>query len=199
MAGVSAQDGKPLLNQWGFSYTDEIPGPQELYKDDTISWCQWIGPAKFARLGAYMKNFEDNNDDHNPWGTDPLDIDPWDLTSADHYDTYVGDMAAQWIRGYSGSKPFYLQVNFPGPHYPETSTTDFRQLFKLADMGLGIYQHPQDPLPPMVAYSGSQQCDIHDMTEQQMRQMRRIYFANQAMIDVGIGKILQALADRGVR
>jgi arylsulfatase len=195
---VSVQDGRPTLNQWGFSYTNEMTGPEEFCTDDTASWCQWIGPEKLACLRAYIKNFKANNKRHDPWGTEPIDIAPWDLTSADHWDTYLGDQAAQWIRDAGGTRPFYLQVNFPGPHYPQTSTTDFRKLFRVADMGLGIYEYPQEPLPPLVAFSGAAKCSIHGMTEQQMRQMRLIYFANQAMIDVGIGKIRRALADCGL-
>jgi len=63
-------------------------------------------------------------------------------------------------------------------------------------MGLGIYTKPGVPAP-LVANSAQNLCDIQDMTEQQMRQVRKIYFANQLMIDVGVGKILAALADRG--
>ena len=208
--GHTVQEGKSILSQWGFGSADEIMDAFGLAmpENSDTSWAQWLGTEKYNQFLAYMNNYRPLYENLNPWGTPPLDMSPppppdppyngpYDLTSADHYDTYVGDTAAQWIRNYGGAKPFYLQANFPGPHYPVNSTTDFRQLFKLADMGLGIYKHPQDPLPPMVEFSGSVTCDIHDMTEQQMRQMRKIYFAYQTMVDVGIGKIVQALVDKG--
>jgi arylsulfatase len=199
LASGSVTSNKSALKKWGFAYTDEIPGAQELYKDRTNSWSEeMISQKKFARFGQYMKYFEKHYDAKNPWDTQPLDIDPWNLTSTDHYDTYVGDAAAEWINNYTGPQPFYLQVNFPGPHYPEDSTTDFRDQFKISDVELGIYDQPGSPVAPLVDWSRTTLCNIQNMTPDQMKTMRLIYFANQLMIDVGIGKILQALAQSGM-
>jgi arylsulfatase len=196
LAMGSATSNRSALKKWGFTYTDEIPGAQELYKDRTNSWSAgMIAEKKFGRFVQYMNYFEKHYDSKNPWDTQPLDIDPWNLTSTDHYDTYVGDAAAQWISNYTGSQPFYLQVNFPGPHYPEDSTTDFRNQFKIPDIDLGIYEQPGNPVAPLVEWSRTTLCNIQKMTPDQMKTMRLIYFANQLMIDVGIGKILKALAD----
>jgi arylsulfatase len=193
----SVTSDKPNLKKWGFDYSDEVQDAFGLARDATSSWSKWMKQlGKYTQYKKYMTYFEKNYENKNPWGTQPLDITPWNLTSEEHYDIYVGGRADQWIRNYSGSQPFYLQVNFPGPHYPEDSTTDFRDQFKIPDIDLGIYEQPGDPVAPLVEWSRTTLCNIQKMTSDQMRMMRLIYFANQLMVDVGIGKILQALIDR---
>jgi choline-sulfatase len=190
-------DGPEILRRWGFEHADEIPGPMEASGRKT-SWSQWVGPEKFARFQAYVREFKKTYEGRNPWDTPAPDLDPWRLSTQDHIDTYVGNSAAAWIRDYRGRRPFYLQVNFPGPHYPIDSTTEMRERFGLSDIPLGIYEKPRDPVSPVVRWSGTSWCNIQDMTPDQMRRVQLIYFAKQYMIDIGIGKILQAVADRGL-
>ena len=203
--------GKEILEKWGFKYSDEIPDAFGLTDDDSTSWAHWLGTEKYSQFQAYMHYYWPRYVGQEPWETPPLNVEPppphrpeyqgpYDLTWRDHYDTYVGERAASWIRDYHKSnphQPFYLQVNFPGPHYPENSTTKFRDQFNIQNMGHGILQHPRDPAP-LVQWSNICYCTITDMTLSQHRKLRQIYFANQLMIDHAIGRILHALHECGI-
>lgn len=190
--------GKAALQEWGFSYSDEIHGYAESVRDPTTSWTDWLGPEKVARYQQYIKDYDKKHLLSNPWDTQPLDAPPLNFTADDDIDIFIGNRAATWIRDNQDSRPFYLQVNFSGPHYPMSAPSDVRAQFNLADMDLGIKVRPVEPIPPMVKWSGASYCNVQAMTDDQMRQLRLIYYAQQLMIDTGIGKILQALADRGL-
>jgi arylsulfatase len=200
----SVLEGIPILQDWGFDYSDEVPDAFGLDRDDTSSWKMWIGDDKYAQFQAYMHNYWPQFVGQAPWKTPPfnqkLNVYPpnYNLTWHDHYDYYVGKRASDWIRQHHKCcphQPFYLQVNFPGPHYPMNSTTEFRRQFNIRDMGQGILKHPQAPVAHLVKWSNSCYCTITDMTLAQHRTLRQIYFANQLMIDKCIGGILDALHD----
>lgn len=188
--------GKETLKQWGFAYSDEVHDLSAV--NDLTTWSTFLGPEKFNRYKAYIKDYREHYEKKNPWDTKPLDAVPCRFTSDECIDSYVGNRAAEWIRDYQDKRPFYLQVNFPGPHYPMSATSEWRAKFAQAEMDLGIKVKPTAPIPPMAKWSAATYCNIQNMTDDQMRQVRLIYYAHQLMIDESIGKIMQALADKGL-
>ena len=63
-------------------------------------------------------------------------------------DLWCGDLAAEWIRTVPDDRPFYLQVNFPGPHSPYDATSEFRALYDAAAPGFptAILGPPEAPI-----------------------------------------------------
>jgi len=130
------------------------------------------------------------------------EIMPWEdppspMPSEYHLDSYVGQRAVKWIKDYSDAKPFYLQVNFPGPHDPFDSPQEYRDKYKLKDIPLGKLVRPSSPIAPYVQYV-SAWSNIKSMTEAQYKQGCINYFALITLIDEQVGKILRALEEKGI-
>lgn len=126
-----------------------------------------------------------------PWQEPPSPLKP-----EDHLDVYTGRIAAEWLRDYHGTKPFYLQVCFPGPHDPFDSTKEYRDLYKPEDVPAGIMDRPREPVPPYVQFVTSWSA-LEGMTVQQKQLLSTFYYGKVTQIDDGIGMILKAMAERG--
>jgi choline-sulfatase len=183
---------KSLLEGWGFTDSIEMLGPTEqMLRQSTYSdWLTATTPAgetdKFARWIDYFNAYT--------YLSGPPDLAPWLLATADHQDIYTGTVAADWIRNYQDPRPFYLQVNFPGPHKPFDSTTEFRALFDQVALPAPILVPPTDASPlvrMMHANKGE------DWTPETAAFLAATYYGKIAMIDTALGYVLAALADTG--
>ena len=127
-----------------------------------------------------------------PWETPPSAL-PID----EDLDMYTAQKAVEWIEDYSDDKPFYLQVNFPGPHNPFDSPAEVRALYDPEQMPPAILEDTSGPISPRVQSSldGSR---LNNMTLSQERLMRAYYYAKVTHIDHGIGMVVDALERQGV-
>lgn len=133
---------------------------------------------------------------------------PWHLEEHLHSDVFVGDSAASWIRGYADEKqPFFLQVGFPGPHEPFDPPERLLKHYAQFD--------PEPPASFREDLSGKppqhtahrqrfEECDhearlrVADMTKEDYQKTWRHYMAKITLVDEQIGKVLDALRERGV-
>jgi arylsulfatase A-like enzyme len=106
-------------------------------------------------------------------------------------------VAADWIRAYDDPRPFYLQVNFPGPHDPFDSITSYRKNYDPSDPRWpeGILEAPLPPFSVPIRISRDFQ-DISGITREQMVRLQLAYFAKVSMIDASVGEVLRALDER---
>ena len=130
------------------------------------------------------------------------EIMPWDeppspLPPKYHLDSYVGQRAVKWIDEYSDDRPFYLQVNFPGPHDPFDSPQEYRDRYRLEDIPVGKMDRLSGLIAPYVQ-NVSNWSNIKDMTEEQYKRGCINYYALVTLIDEQIGNIIKALEDRGI-
>ncbi len=128
----------------------------------------------------------------HPW-EDP----PSPLPTDEHIDMYCADKAAAWIRDYEAENPFYLQVCFTGPHTPFDSPAEYRDRFNPEEMPLAIMDPPAAPVSPQVERQ-VKAGRLQNMTESHSRVMRTYYYAKVALIDHGVGMVIQALQDKGI-
>ena len=56
---------------------------------------------------------------------------PSPLPLGDYIDVWHGDAAVRWIEDYSGDRPFFTFVGFPGPHDPWDAPEDAVRRFGL--------------------------------------------------------------------
>lgn len=132
-----------------------------------------------------------------------------------HVDQYVGRMATRWIRDHDGKKPFYLHIGFQGPHDPFDPPRRFLDMYADRDVPLphadvrGLEARPpqyarfmeasRNPdkfhIPPPY---GVWATDLRGRTDDELKRMRRHYYACVTQIDEQIGKILSQLESKGL-
>lgn len=192
--GGHVREREHLLRDWGYEVTHQveetIPSPTnrchyadflaernklQVYEDECRTW----------RLGQQYCSLR-------PW-----EHTPWLLEEDEHMDAYIADTAVKWIESYSETRPFYLQAAFTGPHPPFNAPAAYRDLFDPVDMPHAIMEAPAAPVSPQVS-AMLQRRGLYGMTEGQSRLMTSHYYAKVAFVDHAIGKVLEALADKGL-
>jgi len=184
---------EPILQRWGFEYIDEIPGPQANAIVGT-SYSDWLG-EKYPNFQSYIVQYKAEHLNQNCWDTEDPGIEPYSLSTSEHLDTFTGNQAADWIRGYQDAKPFYLQVNCPGPHDPFDSTAEFREMYPPEDMPEGIMDNTT---PSSFAQIFKNLYNIQNMDKEKHQKLQSIYYGKMTLVDRAIGEVLQAVKDRGL-
>ena len=120
-------------------------------------------------------------------------------------DAYIGDKAAEWIRGRAdtaGGQPFAAWVSFTGPHDPYDPPPEYSALYEDSaipepipapeNVSLASSFAAQQKAHPAISNSMFR-LDYTQASKDQVMDWRRHYFGNITLIDEGIGKILAAL------
>lgn len=168
----------PIETAWmDCHYTDylESKGLLEVHRDFIKTWVK----------AAYRKG------DPIPWMQTPSPV-----PEGDDIDSFVGRNAVEWLRDYEDEKPFYLQVQFTGPHDPYDGPESYRDLYSASDIDPGITEHPAPPVP--AGMNPLERCpSVAKATTEQRQKWRIGYYANITLIDEWIGRILATLEQRG--
>jgi len=183
-----------ILNDWGYDDTHELRDIIA-YTGCDCYYSDYLQEKKMRNVfREYMRTYVrgENRGYSHPWETPPSL-----LPSDADLDIYTARTSAEWIENYSGDKPFYLQVLFPGPHNPFDSTCEDRSLYSPEEMPLAIMDSSSGPMSPQVQ-GPLNRCRLLDMTESQNRVMRTYYYGKVTHIDHGIGMVIKALEDKGV-
>ncbi|MBW2623882.1 MAG: sulfatase-like hydrolase/transferase, partial [Deltaproteobacteria bacterium] len=179
-----------ILKDWGFDYIHELTGPIATIRNDSWYTDYLAEKGLLEKHREYMIAWRKG--EALPWEEPPCPLDP-----EDHLDSYTGQKAADWITEYDGDKPFYLQVLFPGPHDPFDSPQKYRDMYDPKDMPLGNMDWPAEPVPPYVQMVLNWS-NLKGMTPEQKQLIRTYYYGKVTLIDEYIGKIYQALEDKGL-
>jgi len=171
------------LDAWGFDYRLEVNDPM----GTAVAGCHYtdyLGSKGLleAHRGHIMKWADDayRKRDPRPWNQPPAPV-----PSGEDIDSFVGRNAVEWLGAYDRDEPFYLQVQFTGPHDPYDSPRPYRDLYDASLLDPGITELPR-PMSSAVAQA----------TTQQRQQWRVNYYANITLIDEWIGRILSTLEQR---
>lgn len=181
------------LRRWGFSDAVELPDPQQHDLHSAHSdWLSATTPAgqidKHRRWADYILGYT--------WDAPPPDLPPWSLSTADHLDSFCARTAAQVILDHDPRRPLYLQVNFPGPHKPFDPTSEFLPDRDDPAMPLPIPGPPAPPHGPLnELYQGIK---LEPWLEPEARILRAAYYGKIALVDRGIGLVLDALREAGL-
>ena len=111
-------------------------------------------------------------------------------------DSFIGRTAIEWLSSYDKSQPFYLQVQFTGPHDPYDGPDDFRRLYRDREIDIGTTAAIDNP-PPILRTRLDPRNPIARATTAQRRQWRINYYANISLIDYWVGELLDALEKSG--
>lgn len=110
-------------------------------------------------------------------GANYLNTDPSSLPDDAYQDDWVGECGLDCLRKLDDSAPWFLQVNFVGPHEPMNVTES---------MAASV----ADRTPPLPATLGDLDASTH-------RSVRRAYTAMVERIDTILGRYVALLQDRG--
>jgi len=104
--------------------------------------------------------------------------DPYSLSDEAYNDNWVGAGALNLLeKGFPRNQPWFLQVNFPGPHNPVDITRAMAPWYRDAEF----------PQP----------IDSHELSSEAHVRIRRNYSAMVENIDRWLGRFLEAVAARG--
>jgi choline-sulfatase len=217
-SGAHTNDNLQIIKDWGFEYIHELTGPmastghdspytdylkekgllkayrgyqiEYVIRNYVLKWTKNIP----ARLKGLMEEYALSIDvnDNSLWDDPPMSI-----PAEDHYDCYTGQKSVDWIKAYDDQRPFFLMVGFQGPHDPFDSPEEYRSVYKPEEIPLGILESPEEPVPEylkgLLALSG-----LEPMTPAHMRHMMAAYYGKITLIDDYIGRIISALAEKGI-
>lgn len=186
---------KPRLESMGFEDSFEQVGPTEqtwrptAYSDYLESTTPPGEESKWDRLSDYTEAYDFSFPGH--------DAPPWNIPTEDHADVYAGRIAAEWLRNRDPSRPFYLQLNFPGPHHPFSATQEYRDLYDPTDpdFPVPVLMQPDGPVAPLIEtllHIKGEDWDASDA-----RQLAADYLAGVTLIDDAIGGVLDTLQETG--
>ena len=181
-----------VLKDWGFDDIFELTGPLATLRHDTPYTDHLKEKGLLRTHRKYILDYAVKwaHGTAKPW-----ELPPCPLPTEDHLDSYTGQKAVEWIKNYEGTKPFYLQILFPGPHDPFDSPAEYRKMYDPDEMPVGILEWPKKPFPSNVKmvlnWSG-----LKGMTPAQNQLLRVFYYAKITLIDHYIGKIIETLKKR---
>jgi choline-sulfatase len=185
------------VHETGDKFTLSVP---TRYSDHLAAKGLWDTYLRHMRDRSYQGQ---SGRGDNPTKRIPMwDATPIGLPLADYIDPWHGDLAVDWIEGYSGEAPFFAFVGFPGPHDPWDAPTEAIERYASGDTSF-----PVSTRRPDVERAGSygrllraflRLSDTDTMTDDAIRDMRRAYAASVSVIDAQVGRILDALAARGM-
>ena len=181
------------LTAWGFNHSHELNDPigtstQGCCYTDYLASKGWLEGHR-----RYMKSWiaEMRSGNATPWAQEPAPVPPFE-----DIDSYVGRRVVEWLQRYSGSKPFYLQAQFTGPHDPYDGPYEFRDLYDPYDLEVGIADSHESPTQAIDARR-RRLAAVTNATRYQLQRWRVAYFANITLIDYWIGRIVETLKNVG--
>jgi choline-sulfatase len=182
------------MTEWGYEYAGELGGTvsSELMDD---SWTELLAEKKL--LDGYRKSISEFQRANRGFVRRPWEDPPAPLPVEYHIDSYTGRQTMQWIADYDQSKPFYLQVLFPGPHPPFNSPAEYRSLYKPESLPIGIMDTLKPPVSKLVDFV-KRWSNLDGMTTRQKQQLLTCYYAKITLIDEQIGGIVKALEQKGL-
>lgn len=115
---------------------------------------------------------------------------PTPLPFEDTPDMYVATRAIEWLQKYDGNKPFYMQVNVPGPHAPYDAPQEFLEMYNEDLLPLPKVMDRPNPMPPYVHCTG--------MSKEDCRKEKHLYYAKLTAVDHCLGRVMHALKKQGL-
>ena len=130
-------NGHNYFEEWGFTDGLDSEGKQATL----IRVANRENPDKARGEAPYTKMLTERNDGslkrYLEWfkATKDYEIawahtDPMDIPDEAYNDNWVGKNGLELVKNYPTNQPWFLQVNFPGPHPPEDITVSMAEWYK---------------------------------------------------------------------
>jgi choline-sulfatase len=118
-----------------------------------------------------------------------------------HIDSFVGASVCEYIEKTDG--PFFLFASFLSPHNPYDPPAPYDTMFDDVELPLRNMGEGETSRKPDVAYNYINE-RLHmpyksdEITEVQVRAMKKAYYGLNTLVDDWIGRIIRALKDKGI-
>jgi arylsulfatase A-like enzyme len=174
-SGQHPTEGGDVFDMWGFTH-----GLDSCGKHDGMNAYRQKKPEPYFHFlkqqGLDKVHFDDYN--KRPYSNSYEYTEPTPLPDHAYADNWVGQHGLDIINGFERSRPWFIQVNFPGPHEPMDVTESMRKRWEDVD---------NFPQPYKCTKFGA---------EKHLK-IRRRYAAMIENIDIWLGKYVQAIQERG--
>lgn len=159
-----------------------------------------------SQANSYQRWLYDNGFRHTDeflgWDTGLRQYAEWKVDPKFHVDHYVGDRGLEWVENQMPEdRPWFCCISFPGPHgpidcgnFPEAGLYDPADI----DMPETTFEMLGDKPPHNSLTHGEPPLPYKPFSEENIRLVRRAYYANVTLIDRKIGDILAAMQTKGV-
>ncbi|MHC4221915.1 MAG: sulfatase family protein [Planctomycetota bacterium] len=117
---------------------------------------------------------------------------PSPLNEKDFHDAWISDQGAEWIDNCKGDKPFFLWLNWGGPHQPWDAPGKYATMYDPDKMELPLNDHRQG-YP-----SGKYTSPAIDHGSERTKKIIANYYGLITLVDDGIGRIVDVLKKRGM-
>lgn len=194
-AGMHAREMDHNLAAWGFDERLEVNDPigtrfMGCAYTDYLASRGWLD-AHQEYMHAWVGEVRDG--DIRPWDQQPAPV-----PEGEDIDSFIGRRAVEWLRDRvqeGEGRPFYLQVQFTGPHDPYDAPTAWRDRYRPAELDPGIAALPQPPTPKLIQARLERAPSLGSASADQRQRWRANYYANVSLIDHWIGQLLAVLDD----
>ncbi|MFT4621881.1 MAG: arylsulfatase [Myxococcota bacterium] len=188
------------LDRLGFSQTVETAGAR-MSASEPSAYTDWLSATtlrgrvdKYAKYQRYIKEYLEGPHAVGVWTADGIDA--HGFRTADHLDAFVARRARTWLQYAPADQPWYLQVNFAGPHPPWDATAAYRALYDADDPALSV---PPDRDPTTVTGLVQRVLDGRALprSDAEKRATLVAYYAQISMVDALVASVLDALERSG--
>ncbi len=181
----------PVTDDHGFQFRRICDSPYDLYdkeeivENDYLKWAagdMGISPERLAALAGESERC--GVKDSRFWLG-------WSWADDKHQiTTWTGNEAASFISSYDREQPFFLHVSFFGPHHPYSTSDPWDKMYDPQEVSLPPTFGKKQP--------GAQAGIRPDWPEETWRKIIAAYCGNISAIDYQIGRIIEALKDKGL-
>ena len=172
--------------------------------DENFSWDEfnegWKGKYISPRAKKILAEAKAaRNAGKKPEITRPA-VDYYDTADESYTDGNIAKLAVDFVNGYDSEKPFFLAVGFNKPHLPFVAPKKYWDLYEREKIKLPEYLKPPKEKTP---YTLSPYKEIEDyisktiIDEAKIKELRHGYYACVSYVDAQIGKIINALIEKG--
>lgn len=160
--------------------------------------------GKYMRLHGVTRPNERNKTDPD-WLSKYQGL-AWHEEERFHSDVFIGNSAVSWIDGHQGEGPFFLEVGLTGPHEPWDPLQRHLDLYDGREVPPRVMRPGElDEKPPQhlarqrfhATTQHESVIDIASANDEDIARMRRHYYAKITTVDEQIGRVMDALEQRG--
>lgn len=193
-AGLHAKEMDHILEAWGFDQRVEV-------NDPIGTGTQGCAYTDFATEHGFIddhRNYirawidEIRHGNPTPWAQPPSPA-----PTFKDIDSFIGSTAVEWLRTFDENSPFYLQVQFTGPHDPYDGPLGFRALYQNDSIDVGNTARIEKP-SSILKRRLANHTPVSMATTAQRQQWRVNYYANISLVDYWIGQLLDILESKGL-
>ncbi len=170
--------------------------------DEDVATAGKIGGSGRDAYGQYLKDkglwdtlkadYARRNANRDAWLGESR---PSVLDVEDYFDEWISRQAETWLGHVSTDTPFYLSVNWVGPHAFRDAPGKYAKMYDPTEIDPAIDDPMTDAPEPI---RERQQKTLARLRPDDWRNIRASYYGMISLIDDGIGRLLEVLRRRGL-